>query len=101
MAAAILSRSLRPNRRSDLSAAGRTSIRHPPESVSVQLRLDLRPGDAGLLPRLLNRPTVLVGELLIIGRGRIELGDDGVLGTPKQNRRSRQRFIRKCVNEAI
>ena len=63
MAAAIRCRSLRPNRRSDLSAAGRTSTRQPPGwAASVQLRLDLRPGDTRLLPRLLNRQTIPVGS---------------------------------------
>lgn len=101
MAAAILCRSLRPNRRSDLSATGRTSIRQPPGSASVQLRLGLRPGDARLLSRLLDRPTVLVGQLLVVhGRG-IELGYHRILGTPQQDRRSRKRFIGEGVDETM
>ncbi len=101
MATAILCRSLRPSRRSDLSAAGRTSIRQAPGSASVQLRLDLRPADAGFLPRLFNGPTVLVGHLLIVERRSVELGDDRVLGAPEENRRRRQRFIGKRVDEAM
>jgi hypothetical protein len=101
MAAAILCLSLRPNRRSDLSAAGRTSMRQPPGSASVQLRLDLGPRDTGLLPGLADRPTVLVGQLLFIEGRSIELGDDRVLGTPEQDRRSGQRFIGERVDEAM
>src|SRR3954451_15982761 len=42
----------RPSRRSDLSAAGRTSIRQPSRSVSSKLRLSLRPRHAGIALRL-------------------------------------------------
>ena len=101
MAAAIRCRSLRPNRRSDLSAAGRTSIRQPPDSASVQLRLDLRPSDPRLFSRLFDGPTVLVGHLLIVERRSVELGDDRVLCTPKKNRRRGQRFVGKRVNETM
>jgi hypothetical protein len=43
MAAPMRSRSFRPSLRSDFKAAGRTSIRHPSRSASVQLHLGVRP----------------------------------------------------------
>lgn len=91
MAARMRSRSRRPSRRIDFNAAGRTSIRHPPGSASLQLRVGLatpascpttrskRGQSAGLrrrlvavgedrLPRLLGRPAAhdLLDQLTIV-----------------------------------
>jgi hypothetical protein len=55
MAARIRSRSRRPSRRSDLSAAGRISIRQPAGLVRAELRLGLGPLHARLAARLEDR----------------------------------------------
>jgi|SRR5689334_13248014 len=62
---------------------GRISIRRPSGSASVQLGLGVRPRDAPFAPRLLDGAQVLVGQLLVVIKGSVELGNGGVLGTPK------------------
>ncbi len=101
IAALIRSRSRRPSRRKDFNAAGRTSIRHPRGSASAQLRFGLRPRDAGLAPRLPNGPQILLADLLVVIRRRVELGDHRVLGTAKQDRSRRQRLVRKGIHQLV
>ena len=101
IAALIRSRSRRPSRRRDFNAAGRISIRHPCGSASAQLRLGLRPRDAGLAPRLPNGRQILLADLLVVIRRRIELGDHRVLGTTKQDRSRGQRLIRKGIHQLV
>ncbi len=101
IAALIRSRSRRPSRRRDFSAAGRISIRHPCGSASAQLRLDLRPRDTGLVPRLPNGPQILLADFLVVIRHCVELGDNRVLGTAKQDRSRGQRLIRKGIHQLV
>lgn len=85
----------------DFKAAGRISIRQPPGSVSVQLRLGLRPRYARFAPRLPHGAQIFFGQLLVVVGRRVELGGNGVLRTSQQDRRGGQRFFGQGIHKAV
>ncbi len=95
IAAAMRSRSGRDNRFSDLSAAGRISIRH---DVSVsEFRLRLGPSDRPLGARSFDGCPVLICHWLVVELNRVESREHGVLCAPEKDRRSIKRLLRKGV----
>lgn len=84
-----------------LQGSGADSIRQPPGLASVQLRLGIGPRQGRFASRIFDRAKIVVGQLLVIQGGGVELRHDGVLGTAKQNRCRWQRFVGKSVDKLV